>query len=176
MLNADEQMAWRRAHIPHRVRAAVANLDMKSSILQVHALISAHDRDDPFSWRCAGDSMWEGRQAATRWLIELIGVKMNKDGKLGRPTRKPPWPDVGLEHFDGGSANLFDLSNADAGSLAKIWKGCTQASSHPTHNSNHPPVDEQPLSRSLAVVVQHLQDTIYQRAGESLRDYVLTGP
>ena len=110
--------------------------------------------------------------AATRWLIEFVGISHSeRSGKPARPKKYPA--DVRIDDFAPGSSNLFDLSKRDARLLADVWKGCSQASGHATHGSNHPSVKETVLSKALEVIVDHLQDTIYLHAGEQLRDYVL---
>src|SRR5258707_488184 len=80
LMNAGEQSEWIARHIPHRVRAAIARLPMEHSLLRVKACIDPEcltDRDHIY-WRCATDSIWEGRLAATRWLIEFVGIKRNE--------------------------------------------------------------------------------------------------
>ena len=174
MLPQSDQLAWRRVHIPHRVRAAIALRDMEQSILRVNTWIRPElsTPDHKVYWRCAADSIWEGRLAATRWLIAFIGISQ-KDGKPARPNNNRQATDVYIEHFDPGNTNLFDLLKPEAHLLAAVWTGCSQASSHATHNSNHPTVDDVVLSKALVVIVNHLQDTIYLKAGENIRDYVL---
>jgi hypothetical protein len=94
MMDREEQNEWLVKHIPHRVRAATARLQMEKSPLQVQALIDPEGRDekDKIYWRCATDSIWEGRLAATRWLIEFVGIKRSE--KNGQPSecRKNPGP------------------------------------------------------------------------------------
>jgi len=58
-----------------------------------------------------------------------------------------------------------------AADLASVWKGCSQASSHATSGA-HPDVRESGLANALAIVLEHMQNTIYQKAGKNLRDYV----
>src|ERR1035441_9019913 len=85
-MNQSEQNDWITLHIPHRVRAAIARLNMQQSVLQVTATIDPkqlqNDVDKTY-WRCATDSLWEGRLTATRWLIEFVGIKQ---GGNGNPT------------------------------------------------------------------------------------------
>jgi hypothetical protein len=173
MLSKTDQAKWRRKHIPHRVRAGIARLDMRQSILKVFPFVDPNPTsmtsEDRIYWRCSTDSIWEGRLAATRWLIGFIGVSQKENGAPGRPAQRDK--DLNIEKLDGGV--LFDLNTQKARFLAKIWKGCSQASSHATHKSNHPKVNEKQLSKALAVVVKHLQDTVYKQAGETLRNYVL---
>lgn len=130
--------------------------------------------DHKIFWRCSTDSIWEGRLAATRWLIEFAGVRWRQNGNPARP--KKHGSDVRIDDFHGGENDLFELENPDARRLADVWKGCTQASSHATHDSNHPSVNENELSVALGVVLDHLQKTIYAPAGENIRDYVLEPP
>ena len=54
----------------------------KNSVLQVTATIDPQCRteQDRIYWRCATDSIWEGRLAATRWLIEFVGIKQGRGG------------------------------------------------------------------------------------------------
>jgi hypothetical protein len=156
------------------VRAAIARLDMRDSLLRVCTLVNPRDltREERVYWRCVTDSIWEGRLVTTRWLIEFIGICQWK-GKPARPRRKESGPDISIAAFDGGDGNLFDLTHSDAIKLADFWGGCSQASSHPTHNSQHSPTNEAHLVPVLVIVVKHLQNTIYQHGGENLRDYVL---
>jgi hypothetical protein len=107
----------------------------------------------------------------TRWLIEFIGICQRAE-KPARPEKRKE-SDISVAAFDGGEGNLFELEHPDTIKLANLWKGCSQASSHPTHNSQHSPTNEAHLIPALVTIVQHLQNTIYQRAGENLRDYVL---
>jgi hypothetical protein len=149
---------------------------MQESILQVHLSIPPIDRTDEETiyWRCFTDSIWEGRLAATRWLIEFIGIKQDPKGRLARAKpqkRLTGAADVRIDDIKGG--RLFKLSHPHAKFLADVWKGCTQASSHATHGEHLPISDRKELPQSLTIVIKHLQDTIYDRAGKQLRDCVL---
>ena len=121
---------------------------------------------------CATDSIWEGRLAATRWLVEFIGIKRDGNGKATEHKKQKGSKDVRIDNFDGGK--LFDLADPNAQLLADVWKGCSQASSHATNEYNHPAVsDRKELPAALTIVLNHLQDTIYSRAGKQVRDCVL---
>jgi hypothetical protein len=173
-MNADEQSEWITRHIPHRVRAAIARLPMENSLLRVKASIDPERRTDreEVYWRCATDSIWEGRLVATRWLIEFVGIKRNDDGKAAECKKKRGSKDVGIDDLDGGK--LFDLSSPHAQLLADVWKGCSQASSHATNEYNHPAVsDQKELPDALTMILNHLQDTIYNQVGEKVSDCVL---
>ncbi len=177
-MNVTEQGEWIAKHIPHRVRAAIARLPMNNSILEVEAAIDPElrtDQDEVY-WRCATDSIWEGRLAATRWLIGFVGIKADKNGRKTeckkKGSKEKGAKDVRIDEFGGGE--LFNLCNPHAQLLADVWKGCSQASSHATNEYNHPSVcDRKELTETLTVILKHLQDTIYNRAGMKVRDCVL---
>ncbi len=174
MSDIADQQTWRHEHIPYRVRAAIARLNMEKSILGVTATI-----DPPLPnptartyWRCATDAIWEGQRTAARWLIEFVGVTSAPD-LTPRRTRKRSPTDTLISDFSPGQINLFDLSNPDAYKLARFWKGCSQASSHATCHTAHPRINEPELSEAMTIIVDHLQGTIYTATGERIRDYVL---
>ena len=81
-MDQHEQDKWITMHIPHRVRAAIARIDMENSLLRVNTLIdpALPTNEAKIYWRCATDSIWEGRLAATRWLIEFVGIQQDKNG------------------------------------------------------------------------------------------------
>jgi hypothetical protein len=109
--------------------------------------------------------------AATRWLIEFVGIHQNKKGNpIACPGKRKD--DVRVTDFGG---RLLDPSTPDGRRLADLWKGCTQASSHATNaDPPHPSVDDQTVLReALKVILDHLQDTIYDKESKKLRDYVL---
>lgn len=176
-MDAPEQRKWLETHIPHRVRAAIARLNhLENSVLRVRALIDPVPKtaEEEVYWRCATDSIWEGRLAATRWLIEFVGIKQGKGGNPARCEKDPKYPDdVYIQDFDGGVR--LNHQTPEAVTLASVWKGCSQASSHAT-SGNHPAVDEKSLANALVIVLEHLQNTIYQTAGKALRDFVLETP
>jgi hypothetical protein len=95
-----------------------------------------------------------------RWLIEFVGLTEDKHGK---PCKKPKGRDTSIENLPGGVA--VDPKSPDAAKLARVWKGCTQGSGHPTHESQHPPVNEPEVAEALRIIIQHLDKTIY--AGET---------
>ena len=171
-MDQHEQSKWITTHIPHRVRAAVARMDMENSLLRVKAFIDPPRRtdEDKIYWRCSTDSIWEGRLAATRWLIEFVGIQ-DKNGNPAACTKKRKG-DVRIDDFDGGY--LLDPSTVSGRCLADVWKGCTQASSHATNAYTHPSVDDRTvLPEALTIILDHLQHTIYDEARKNIRDYVL---
>jgi hypothetical protein len=168
-----EQNEWLTKHIPHRVRAAIARIDMGNSILSANTLIDPvlRNDEDRVYWRCSTDSIWEGRLTATRWLIEFVGIQQ-KGGSAIVYQKKRGSKDVRITDFDGG--RLLSPSVSDGPFLASVWKGCSQAASHATNEYTHPSVDDRiTLPKALGVLVDHLQNTIYSTAGKKIRDYVL---
>jgi len=174
-MDPDEQTQWLTTHIPHRVRAATARLDMTRSLLGVRALIDPECRTvtDKVYWRCSTDSIWEGRLAATRWLIEFVGIKEGPEGNPAVAGKSKHGKDVRIDDLEGGE--LFDHSTDQGRRLASLWKGCSQASGHATKAYDHPSVsDKKELPDGLAIILDHLQRTIYQKAGMNIRDHVLS--
>lgn len=118
---------------------------------------------------CIDRSIQEGRNIAMRWLIEFVGIA-NTDTKTGNPQPPGPPPSknaaepVTIGRFNGGL--LFDAGNnrIAAVKLSKVWKGCTQASSHPTTRSNHPPIEANELAEALGIVIAHLKKPSMPRA------------
>jgi hypothetical protein len=172
-MDQHEQSEWITKHIPHRVRAATARINMENSLLRVGAFIDPALRtdEDKNYWRCALDSIWEGRLAATRWLIEFVGVQQDRNGNpVACPKKRKD--DVRIEDFAGGY--LLDPSTVNGRYLADVWKGCTQASSHATNAYNHPSVDDRKvLPEALKIILNHLQNTIYDKVSINIRDCVL---
>ena len=147
------QDEWLVTHIPHRIRAALAGLPLQVELLKTLAVAEPHKIEH----RSAGNAVWEGRLAAIRWLIEFIGVKEDKDGKPA-PVN-PKGVDCSIRMIEGGVP--FDLQSPDASVLARVWRGCSQASSHATHKSGHPPVGELQLDQAMRIIAAHLDRTIY---------------
>jgi len=174
-MDQQEQSKWITTHIPHRVRAAIARLPLEGSLLRVTASIDPELRTevDKIYWRCATDSIWEGRLTATRWLIEFVGVKQDRRGNPAVCEKNKFGNDVRIDDFDGGK--LLAHSTHEGQLLASVWKGCSQASSHATNAYRHPSVDDRTvLPEVLRIVLDHLQKTIYDKASKNVRDSVLT--
>jgi len=129
--------------------------------------------EDKFHIYCVGRSVDEGRKAAMRWLIEFVGIAM--DNKTRAPKRPEPLrahedEQILIERLDHGK--LFDIKHGDAIILANVWKGCTQASMHPTTKTSHPPVDSKDLAKALKVVIEHLEKNLYVPTGFNLLEIV----
>ena len=66
------------------------------------------------------------------------------------------------------AACLLDHRALEAQLLGSVWKGCSQASSHATNEYKHPSVsDGKELPEALTIIAEHLQNTIYQKAGKN---------
>ena len=179
MITASDHAIWLDKHIPHRVRAAIARL--KVDVWGVTAAEMCVDPPLPTKqskacWRCSTDSIWEGRLVAARWLIEFVGIQQDPKGKAVRSRKSTKYSsDVRINDLPGGI--LLDPNTNDAEKLAKVWKGCSQGSSHATDASGHPSVDDRrELPKAVSIVIKHLEQTVYHgRVGETLRELVL-GP
>ena len=125
---------------------------------------------------CIGRSVDEGRKASMRWLIEFVGVifKPGKPVKNGKPAENEkavaPKP-----HENGKSVTIrqvggtmFDTNHQDALKLAKIWQACSQASLHPTMDTDHDPLGEKDLASALQIVLAHFEIALYKPSGRDL--------
>jgi hypothetical protein len=157
-LSTAEVQEWLEKHIPHRIRASFALTRALEKHIGALPHSSLSSRDEKIARRCETDSIWEGRIIAMRWLVELVGLTQDRNGNPIAKTPKFP-SDFLIQHLPGGIP--ISPSSTEATALAKVWKGSTQGTSHPTHNSSHPPVNEQELEDALAVIVDHLDKTIY---------------
>lgn len=162
-LDPATQRLWLLREIPHRICASLTWLTMDGDwAMPPDPEWKNKDRDKFHIW-CVGRSVDEGRKAAVRWLIEFVGVAMNnktRDPKIPLPLHGHEDEQVLIEQFDHGK--LFDLNNSDAVILAKVWKGCAQASLHPTTNTGHDSVDPEDLAMALKIVVGHLEKHLYE--------------
>jgi hypothetical protein len=157
-LSAAEIQHWLEKDIPHRIRASLAITKRLESNIGTLPQWPAHSREEKIARRCETDAIWEGRIIAMRWLVELVGLTEATNGNAIAKVRRFP-ADFLIQDLPGGAPIL--PASADATTLANVWKGSTQATSHPTHNSGHPPVDVQELDAALAVIIGHLDRTVY---------------
>ena len=125
---------------------------------------------DSVAVHCVANAIWEGRLTATRWLIDFLGVSRNIHGEPVRPSVKPH--DWRIDKMV--AESLFPLKGADAQKLADVWLGCTKATSHPTRDSGHPPVDPTELNVAVAIVVDYLDCVLYRPRGRRILDDTLT--
>lgn len=162
-LDFDTQRVWLLQHIPHRVCASLTWLDVKGKWAMPPSPEWKDQVRDKFHIWCVGRSVDEGRIAAMRWLIEFVGVAMcNKTGNPKKPSPLPKHEDeqVLIERFDQGE--LFNLNHGDARILAQVWKGCSQASMHPTIDTKHPPIGNDKLAEALPIINDHLEKHLYE--------------
>lgn len=150
-----DQDHWLAKHIPHRLSACLAELPLQSELFKLEVADEALRLK--IRAACADRAVWEGRMVAMRWLIDFVGVAANREGTPRLPRRYSE-ADVSITDIGG---QKIELSSPEAATLAKVWQGCAQASSHPTQGSNHPPVDPMTLDHALRIIVTHLQRTIY---------------
>ena len=164
-MDPPEQGQWLTTHIPHRVRAAIARLPMENSILRGTATIDPHCRteQDHIYWRCATDSIWEARLAATRWLIEFVGIKQDDAGQAavcrkskkfgGKDVRSAAVEDIDLAvhpDFDtrrvAAVAQIFELRSGSRSSYAQNFTSMASLSGlpvvlyHAASGGNHPAI------------------------------------
>jgi hypothetical protein len=159
---------WLHHHIPYRIRAGLAGLSFASEFLPERADAALRTR---FAEAWLQSAAYEGWMAAIRWLIDFVGVR-DQQGKPARPHR---WGDhdVSITSLPGGPE--IDLDSNEAEILRKVWKGCSQASSHATRDSKHFPVDAKALEEALRIIVSHLDMTVYS-AGQEAVSTNLTEP
>jgi len=120
--------------------------------------------------RCIANCVNEGRHSAIRWLIFFVGI-MERDGQAIETIYTTKATDVWIGRFDHGQ--MLDPKCSDAAKLALVYKGCTQATGHPTEGTNHPDIKEKAMSDALQIVIYHLQKTIYDAQGRNLAHYTL---
>jgi hypothetical protein len=101
---------------------------------------------------------------AIRWLIMLVGIT-DFDGKATTAEFRYS-TDVRIDLISGGK--VLDKNTTEAQKLALIWRGCSQATSHPTTGTNHPDVEAPKLAEALVIIIEHLQSTIYSANNLSL--------
>lgn len=165
------QTDWLGQHIPHRLRAALAQSTLIDSMLATQVPDEVERKK--IETFCLEMAAWEGRHAATRWLIEFVGITGDASGKPvpspRRAGRSNHAHDVDVTDLPGGA--YFDLADPDAAILGAVWKGCSQATSHATSGSNHPSIARDQISRAVTIVIKHLQTTAYAAAGKTVRLY-----
>jgi hypothetical protein len=151
--DSKDRAEWLRCHIPYRLQAGLAGLPLASEFLPATAEPALRAQ---FTAICLNNAVCEGRLAAIRWLIEFIGIRDKKD-KPAKPLRLGEH-DVGITSLGGSEV---DLDSPEAEILRKVWKGCSQASSHATHDSKHFPLKLETLEEAMRIIISHLDKTIY---------------
>jgi hypothetical protein len=137
----------------------------------------AENADENQVW-CICRAVEHGQKAAMRWLIEFVGILLNKDERPDRPCRHAN--DVSIQSFvtDGSDLELT-LDIADLSSkawiLANVWLGCTQSCVHSTFKTNHPRADPPELAEAFTIIVEHLQAKLYGPRGGNRLSQIVRG-
>jgi hypothetical protein len=164
LLTSTDVEEWLACHVPYRVRASLTGLALQDEFLPPDA---DEERRRKIAEHCFKSSAWEGRLVAVRWLIEFIGAAEDPDSDPMKK-KKTRTTDVVIVQLPG--VEKFPRASDDAKFLFKVWKGCSQASGHPTRATNHPSVDPEKLDKALRIIVQHLERTIYASGRRNLRN------
>lgn len=154
---------WLDKHIPHRVRAGLANSDLLKGHLGSVPQFARPSREHKIAWRCITDSLWEGRLAAIRWLIEFVGIKGTRTlpPQVKVAKKDPDCPDdIRIDDLPNGDP--FPANDPDAQKLANFWSGCSKASGHATDKSGHPPLENADRDEVMGLLMRHLDNTIYK--------------
>jgi hypothetical protein len=169
-LSEEDKKEWMVRHIPHRIRAVLPGTPMN-----VEWAIGGHvDYESMLTWRCEGNSRWEGRLTSMRWLIYFVGVTAGMKGNATRPLVFDEKTDVYITRFKGADKTALFPFGKDAEMLAQVWSGCSKATSHPTNRTNHPKVESDELAAALTVVIPHIQKHVYAPFGKRLVDLTMT--
>jgi hypothetical protein len=168
---------WLGQDIPHRLRAALSLSPLLEEML-LKALPDDPQAREAKAKFCLEMGAWEGTFVATRWLIEFVGVNGDAAGnpiesrrRMERrlPPNKKPRHGFDVDIMDMPGGDYIDLTTANAKLLGAVWKGCSQASAHATHGSNHPSIARDRLTDALRIVVNHLQRTVFNHAGRQVQ-------
>ena len=79
---------------------------------------------------------------------------------------------VSILSIEGG--RQIKIPSPEAEILAKVWKACSQASGHPTRDTNHLPLTNTVLDEASRIIVEHLKETIYSADPDKLVALMLT--
>ena len=151
---------WLGQDIPHRLRAALSLSPLLEEML-LKALPDDPQAREAKAKFCLEMGAWEGTFVATRWLIEFVGVNGDAAGnpiesrrRMERrlPPNKKPRHGFDVDIMDMPGGDYIDLTTANAKQLGAVWKGCSQASAHATHGSNHPSIARDRLTDALRIV------------------------
>lgn len=162
-LTHEEKLAWYRQHIKSRVFAMLAK---PAALREREKQLSPDAISERFFLECVIQASWEGRHAATRWLIEFVGIVGYSHGKaVLSKSKNDEEHDFRINDLGG---KLIEPLSDDAVKLAKLRRDINKATSHPTHASGHESITEERLKEAAAIIVAHLQKEIYTPAGENL--------
>jgi len=162
---------WMHEDIPYRVIAGIIMSDIEQTWEPGPLTLN------PAGLKSLGlnYAALEGRRVAVRWLIEYIGLKQGRKSCLPEESdagAERDETDCGLIRIPGGVNHTTDPNNPNAVFLANVWRGCVQATSHPTIGTEHFDVGHTNLNKAIGIIIDHLQSTIYDHEGLKLRDVV----
>jgi hypothetical protein len=158
-LTPEQQDQWLEQHIKTRICAALASVSLVRRMQESLPLSSNSERTQ---LEFVFHAVWEGRQAALRWLIEFLGVAQGRDGKPKAPAIQSD--DVRITDLAGGVP--LSISSSEAAELAVMWHAVSKATSHATQGSGHAPIDDIRLERVNRIIIEHLRKTVYSAAGK----------
>jgi len=165
-MNPSDQELWLAQHIPHRLRACLTGLPLQGEFMRT---VEDGTMRELIKYCCLQHTVSEGRMAAIRWLIEFVGIH-DVNGTPRHPRLRKT--DVSISFLEGGKP--IDPSSRDGAFLAEVWKGCSQASGHPTQDTDHPDVDPKTLDKALRIIFRHLRQTSYSADHGKLLALMLT--
>jgi hypothetical protein len=165
-MNATEKNQWLAEHVPHRLRACLPFLTLQEELMPNAA-------DEKARQKIRGcflvTAALEGRMVALRWLIEFVGIRERK----GKPDR-PRLGNTGVSILCMEGGREIKIPSPEADMLAKVWKACSQASGHPTRDTNHLPLTNAVIDEALRIIVGHLKQSIYSADPDKLVALTLT--
>ena len=165
-MNGTEQNEWLTEHLPHRLRACLPFLTFQEELMPQAA-------DEKARQNIRGcflvTAALEGRMVALRWLIEFVGIRERK----GKPAR-PRLGNTGVSILCIEGGRQIEIPSPEADTLAKVWKACSQASGHPTRDTNHLPLTNAVIEEALRIIVGHLKQSVYSADPDKLVGSVFT--
>jgi hypothetical protein len=163
-LTEAQKKEWRDQHIRSRVWAMFADIELLRG--RERQLPKDTLQKERFLHECWIQASWEGRHAATRWLIEFVGVVGLRSGKAiiaSEAQRKEH--DFWITDLGG---KFLDQDSDVANQLAKLRHDINKATGHPTGGSAHDQIAVQRIHRAAITIVEHIQEHVYSPVGEVL--------
>ena len=93
--------------------------------------------------------------------------------RKGKPAR-PRLGNTGVSILCIEGGEQIEIPSPEADTLAKVWKACSQASGHPTRDTNHVPLTNTVIEEVLRIIVGHLKQSIYLADPDKLVGSVFT--
>jgi hypothetical protein len=182
-LDAVQQASFLDEHIPNRVCAAWVGLPGIKGEWECKQQRPLGREDftvnvDPNEVWCICRAVEHGQKVAMRWLIEFVGIRLDRDDKNGRPAHpRRHAKDVSIQSFVADGSDLeVTLDTADQSSkawiLGRVWQGCSQSCVHSTYRTDHYRADPPELAEAFSIIVEHLQTKLYGPRGKRLIEIV----